>query len=465
MPSSIDLPAATRPLRWLRIVRVRLRRETTMDKTTNWIKRWNCWVAPTKVPGVWKRKEGGHLVRARVTEPTTGCKKEIRKVLPEATEAIAYQWLADERARVKAGALSTTLAKTRFAEFAASLFERKVTTREIKSARSRERWKYTLEHLIAGTDTVPGFGEMFVDQIQVAHVLSWKTGIAKLIGAGYYSPRTANGWLAILRVITKAAKRELGLPGDAAEGVAYFDTSEHATYTEEEPNALEPDKVSEFLACMREVYPQHYAMTFLGFATGLRPSSLRPLRRKGPAPDVRWDEGVILVRRSHSLGDEVMDTTKTKLRQRISVPPDVMEVLADHVQTQLTTPEQIGSDLLFPAADGGYLGEHCLRKPFAKVGALIGLEMSFTPRGLRRTFNDLARTARVEALVTKSISGHLTDRMREHYSTVHPVEQRESIGAVLRLVKGGAVTGEPAASGTHGGTQTTVSGTFRGQSG
>jgi integrase len=214
----------------------------------------------------------------------------------------------------------------------------------------------------------------------------------------------ANGWLAILRVITKAAKRELGLPGDAAEGVAYFDTSEHATYTEEEPNALEPEKVSEFLACMREVYPQHYAMTFLGFATGLRPSSLRPLRRKGPAPDVRWDEGVILVRRSHSLGDEVMDTTKTKLRQRISVPPDVIEVLADHVKTQLTAPEQIGSDLLFPAADGGYLGEHCLRKPFAKVGALIGLEMSFTPRGLRRTFNDLARTDRRQLVLQMSVN-------------------------------------------------------------
>jgi integrase len=63
--------------------------------------------------------------------------------------------------------------------------------------------------------------------------------------------------------------------------------------------------------------------------------------------------------------------------------------------------------------------------------------MRFTPRGLRRTFNDLARTANVEALVTKSISGHQTDRMREHYSTVQPFEQRASIGAVLRLVKGG----------------------------
>jgi hypothetical protein len=53
----------------------------------------------------------------------------------------------------------------------------------------------------------------------------------------------------------------------------------------------------------------------------------------------------------------------------------------------------------------------------------------------------------------ESISGHLTDRMREHCSTVHPVEQRESIGAVLRLVKGGAVIDGPTSRGTHGGTQ------------
>jgi hypothetical protein len=65
----------------------------------------------------------------------------------------------------------------------------------------------------------------------------------------------------------------------------------------------------------------------------------------------------------------------------------------------------------------------------------------------------------VETLITKSISGHLTDRMREHYSTVHPVEQRESIGAVLRLVKGGAVTDDAPRGGTHGGTQGPVSGT------
>jgi hypothetical protein len=43
--------------------------------------------------------------------------------------------------------------------------------------------------------------------------------------------------------------------------------------------------------------------------------------------------------------------------------------------------------------------------------------------------------ANVESLVAKSIFGHLTDRMKDHYSTVSPTEQRESIGRVLRLVK------------------------------
>ncbi len=74
------------------------------------------------------------------------------------------------------------------------------------------------------------------------------------------------------------------------------------------------------------------------------------------------------------------------------------------------------------------------------MSRLIGLKKQFTPRGMRRTFNDLARVANVEAIVTKSISGHLTERMREHYSTVTPLEQRESIGRVLRLVKSGEKT-------------------------
>src|SRR5215207_1950320 len=66
-----------------------------------------------------------------------------------------------------------------------------------------------------------------------------------------------------------------------------------------------------------------------------------------------------------------------------------------------------------------------------EVGRAIGLNKRFTQRGLRRTFNDLARAAQVEGVVTKSIPGHLTARMRERYSTVASVEQRASIARVI----------------------------------
>ena len=85
---------------------------------------------------------------------------------------------------------------------------------------------------------------------------------------------------------------------------------------------------------------------------------------------------------------------------------------------------------------------------------LIGVKKNITPRAMRRTFNDVARAAKVESLVTKSISGHLTDRMKDHYSTVSPVEQRESIGRVLRLVRtdvSPAAQQSGAASGAEGG--------------
>jgi hypothetical protein len=92
------------------------------------------------------------------------------------------------------------------------------------------------------------------------------------------------------------------------------------------------------------------------------------------------------------------------------VQPEVVDVLRWHVATQLTTPEQKTSELLFPAEDGGFRSQSFLKKAFATVGHIIGLKKSFTPVGMRRTFNDLMRQSKVGAIVTKSISGHQTDR-------------------------------------------------------
>ena len=113
-------------------------------------------------------------------------------------------------------------------------------------------------------------------------------------------------------------------------------------------------------------------------ATGLRPSSLRPLRRSGAKADILWEESKLLVRRSHSLGDEVMNTTKQRTKYKIHLPADVMSVVRWHVETQLVTPEQKDSELLFPSVTGGFRAPCTLNKPFEDVATAIELEKQFT---------------------------------------------------------------------------------------
>lgn len=418
--------------------------------TQGWTYSWKQWLKPTKLPGVWLRKDGGHFVRARATDSSTGKQLEIKKVLPNASEVEALNWLESERQRLRAGSGRVQQATERFADYAVSLYEKKKAPGgEIKSAAGRMRWRSTLDHLIAGTTGkvsglhVPGLGEIFVDRLTFDHVDNWRSGISKLIAAGDYAPTTANSWLSILRVIVKAARHRYKLPYDPMDGVKDFDTSEHVIHSEEEPNALPVERVGEFLRLLRGMHPQHYAMAYFGLLTGLRPSSMRPLRRRGPESDVLWDKNRILVRQSQTYGDEVMKTTKQKRRYGIDVPSEVMDVLRWHVDTQLSTPEQNDSDLLFPSNTGSFRAPNVLNKPFAEVAAEMGLGFTFTQKGMRRTFNDLARHAEVEKLVTRSISGHLTEQMQDHYSTVAPEEQRRSIAKVIRLFEGGAPGGAP----------------------
>jgi len=138
-----------------------------MNKEKQWKQRWKNVVRATKVPGVWERKEGGHLVRARALDPTTGKMKEVKKVLPEADQSVCVQVAANGAGSgPQRHPLASPLQKPRFADYAVSLLERKLAKGNIKSAMGREKWLHTLEHLIKGTKGVLGFGEIFMHQIR-----------------------------------------------------------------------------------------------------------------------------------------------------------------------------------------------------------------------------------------------------------------------------------------------------------
>ena len=52
--------------------------------------------------------------------------------------------------------------------------------------------------------------------------------------------------------------------------------------------------------------------------------------------------------------------------------------------------------------------------------------------------------------MTRSISGHLTERMQQHYSTVNAAEQRDALAKVIRLFASAATDPSGEGSGEGG---------------
>lgn len=438
---------------------IAFKREGSTEMKVEWVKRWRMNVSKMPVlPGVYVRQEGGFVVRGYVADPRRidpktkkAPIKEVLLTLPdEADPRRALAALEQAKDKIR-GALEETKSIPTFKRYSLSLLERKVATRKIASNTGKEKWVLALKNHLW-----PAFGDFYVDQITHGVIAQWQLQVAEKMRKGielvrvyklkngtkkttkrtvHYSPDTTNGWLAILRVITAAMTIEYDLPRDPCDGIENFDTSTHRTYTREQPNSLDPRKeeVARFLDKMLELFPQHYAMTLLSFVLGHRPSTLRPLRRSGPSRDFIPEEGLLLVRRSYTIGADAMDATKTKKDQDIALPSEVVAVLQWHVNTQLRTDEQRRSELLFPSEAGGFRSSSCLQDPFRKVAAAIGLTKHITPKAGRRTFQDLTRQAAIDHAVKKSISGHATDAMVVRYSTPRDDEQREAIGKVVDI--------------------------------
>jgi integrase len=409
-----------------------------------WNMSWN-WMAgckPTRHSGIY-RTPTGYRVRVRALDPRTGTLKEGNREFEGITldEAVVRQ--VEMRKLIFAGARGEKAPRPKYADYAQSLFERKIATKELKSAKTRERWADTQDlHLI------PYFGDWFIDAVKKADIEDWKANQGRKVAREEYSPNTVNGWLSILLTTLRAAVDDLELERDPTRKVGLLDTSEWATYTEEEPNALAVEEIPRFMDSAREIYPQHYAMLALGLVTGRRPSELRPLRRTGREPDILWEEGVLLVRRSETMG-QVRETTKTGRRLRIPLPPELIEILRDHASALPEGPMR-DSDLLFPSTTGGFRAGSCLDKPIVEIAEAAKIKKHLTARFMRRTFQDLGRHAHVHDFVVRAISGHATTAMQERYSSVAGEEVRASLAKVIALAGFGRVAGVDAKGTLHG---------------
>ena len=104
---------------------------------------------------------------------------------------------------------------------------------------------------------------------------------------------------------------------------------------------------------------------------------------------MKWDEGLLYIRRSHSRGTDVMNTTKSRKRQSIPLPKELIDILPWQA-AQLPGGPMSESDLLFPSTTGEFRAPSSLQRPFAGVAKRIGLTKRITARAMRRTFQDRA---------------------------------------------------------------------------
>jgi integrase len=132
--------------------------------------------------------------------------------------------------------------------------------------------------------------------------------------------------------------------------------------------------------------------------------------------------GVIRVRRAQWKG--VVDTTKTGMVRSVPLVPELAVVLREHrAATAASGLSALDSDWVFPAKDGGLLPKVWLRWALISVLKKVGITKRVSTHGLRRTFDNPSRQVAGE-IVTRSITGHVTTAMTEHYSHVGSQEKR-----------------------------------------
>lgn len=393
------------------------------DNVSNWME--GC--KPTKYVGIWKTTTG-YRVRVRAVDPRTGTQKERNREFTNIS--IAEALLEQQRLRADIRSpMDVEHVRVRYGDYAESLLKRKVASGELSTEKSQRTWSDAQDlHLL------PDFQDWFVDAIKRRDVEAWKMAQGEKVRRRLVSPVTVNGWLRVLLSTLRSAVADLELEHDPTVGVKPLDTSTWTTYTEEDPNSLTVAEVPRFMEHARRLYPQHYAQLLLGLSTGRRPCELRPLRRCGASADVRWEESVLLVRRSQVLGEPV-ERTKTNVRLRIALPPSLVEVLRWHVDEHLVAKNMLESELLFPSRTGGYQSPNVLAKPIVAISSAAGIGKHLSPYFMRRTFQDLCRAAQVHDFVARSISGHATVEMQHHYSSVSALEVRDGLAKVVSLLE------------------------------
>lgn len=304
------------------------------------------------------------------------------------------------------------------------------------SKATRERDYYALTGHI-----LPIMGDWLVREVTLADLENvvdhW---MSKTKGDGTTYPNTTvNVWIKVARLYMRYCCKMEGV-GSPADDLDYLVTKES-----ERGTALTAEQTAQFLAHMKALLPQWYAMCVLGFSTGLRFSTLSALRWS----DIDYDDETICFEQSQYHGVAKVGDKTGKV---IYVPliDEFADVLVWH-RRYLMEREHPGlsTGLVFPsiAPDGalnGYLAASGLRNAMASVCDELTDDLRengddpsatfprITAHDMRYTFISQAFGERVDRHVIKATAGQDEDSMNAKYDKVSRSRMAQGIGQVVR---------------------------------
>jgi integrase len=242
-----------------------------------------------------------------------------------------------------------------------------------------------------------------------------------------YAAQTINGWLRVLRACLSDAVAD----GLIAQNPAALVKALRVEVDLEETNSLPPGELRRLLECLQMRDSAIHAIAWTQALTGLR---------WGEASALKWEDydeerRVLRIRRS-VCDRKLRPLTKTGKARVVGVPQVLAGVLRKH-RAELVGGQHPGlaSGLMFPSQRGTPLSSGRISDELRAACRAAGITTRFTSHGFRRSLTDLLRSAQVDPVVAAGLTGHETERMRRHYSTVREHEAVDAGERVARLVQ------------------------------
>jgi integrase len=286
-------------------------------------------------------------------------------------------------------------------------------------------------------------GDFRLDLLRATDVVDWRERFVsrRKPNGKPYAPDTWNNHRRVGRTMYRAAmeqyKPRLVTNPFALAGPLVIEVD-----VDRDPDEIDPsctmtlDQLVTLVESVRVHFPFWYPLTVVMATGATRFGEPTALKWK----DIRFDKGEIVISKRQYRGDvgtlKMSQKGRRKIK-RLPLRPEVAQVLRAHQREQLRRqPKGIDSGLVFvggkgtgkPVSNSGF--NYALKKAAKRAG----LDIEPTTHWFRHTLNALMKDEKVSASVTKSITGHLSDQMYEHYGDVTLDQKHAAVAEVVRKV-------------------------------